>query len=88
MLLVKKGTVLQGMIDRIIEVGISCGIEVNVVKSKVKRFLGQPSPVQVVKDKKQLESVEYLNYLGSLKMHDATCTYESYAYWTVHHLDI
>jgi hypothetical protein len=40
------------MIDRIVEVGLSCGIEVNVVKSKVKRFSGQPSPVQVVKDKK------------------------------------
>jgi hypothetical protein len=39
------------MIDRIIEVGISCGIEVNVVTSKVKRFLRQPSPVQVVKIK-------------------------------------
>lgn len=51
MLLFKEGTVLLGMIDRIIEVGISCGIEVNVVTSKVKRFLGQPSPVQVVKIK-------------------------------------
>jgi len=72
-LLAKEGTVLQGMIDRIIEVGMSCGIEVNVFKSKVKRFSGHPSPVQVVKDKKQLENVEYFNHLGSLKTHDATC---------------
>jgi hypothetical protein len=49
---------------------------VNVVISEVKRFLGHPSPVQVVKDKKQLENVEYFNYLGSLKTHDATCTHE------------
>jgi len=45
-LLAKEGTVLQGMIDRIIEVGISCGIKVNLVISKVRRFLGQSSPVQ------------------------------------------
>jgi len=49
---------------------------VNVVKSRVKRFSGQPPPVQVVKDKKQLENMEYFKYLGSLKTHDATCTHE------------
>jgi hypothetical protein len=72
-LLAKEGTILQGMIDRIIEVGISCGIEVNVVKAKVKSFSGHPSPVQVVKDKKHLENVEYFIYLFSLKTHDAIC---------------
>jgi len=49
---------------------------VNMVKSKVNRFLGQPSPVQVVKDKNRLENMEYINYLGSMKTHDATCTHE------------
>jgi hypothetical protein len=29
-----------------------------------------------VKDKKQLENVEYFYCLGSLKMRDATCTHE------------
>jgi hypothetical protein len=35
-LLAKEGTVLQSMIDRLIEVGRCCGMEINVEKSKRK----------------------------------------------------
>ena len=45
-------------------------MEVNVVRFKVKSFSDQPSPVQIVKVKKQLENVEYFNYLGSLITHE------------------
>ena len=69
-LLAKEETVLQDVIDRIIEVGISCGIEVNVVKSKVKLFSGQPSPAQVVRDKKQLENVENFSLLKTKWYHN------------------
>jgi len=36
----------------------------------------QPFPIQIVIDQKQLQTVEYLNYLGSLIRNDASCTYE------------
>jgi hypothetical protein len=37
---------------------------------------GQPSPVQIMIDQKQLENVEYLNYLGSTTTNDAICSCE------------
>ena len=39
----------------------------NVEKTKVMRISMQPSPVQIRTDQKQLENVEYVNYLG---LHD------------------
>jgi hypothetical protein len=41
-LLAKEETVLQGVIDRLIEIGRCCGMEMNVEKSKVMRISGQP----------------------------------------------
>jgi len=40
----KEATVLQGMIDRLIEVG-RCGMEINMKKSKLITISRQPSPV-------------------------------------------
>jgi hypothetical protein len=40
------------MIDRLIEIGRCYGMEINVEKSKVKRLSRQPSPVQIMIDKK------------------------------------
>ena len=57
---------LQGMIDRLIETGRCCGMEMNVKKTKVKGISRQPSPVQVMTDQKQLENVEYFSCLGSV----------------------
>jgi hypothetical protein len=49
-LLAKEEAVLQGMIDRLIDTGRCCGMEVNVKKTKVKGISRQPSPVQVMTD--------------------------------------
>ena len=38
----------------------------NVEKIKVMRISGQPSPVRIMIDQKQLENSEYVNYLGSM----------------------
>ena len=40
-------------------------------KTKVMRISRQPSPIQVIIDKKQLQNAEYLNYLGSTVARDA-----------------
>jgi hypothetical protein len=37
------------MIDRLIDTGRCCGMEVNVKKTKVKGISRQPSPVQIMK---------------------------------------
>jgi hypothetical protein len=40
-------------------------MEINVEETNVMRISRQPSPVQIIIDQKQLENVEYLNYLCS-----------------------
>jgi hypothetical protein len=52
-LLAKGETVLQGMIDRLSEVGRCCGMEINVKKIIVMRILRQPSPLRSAIDTKQ-----------------------------------
>ena len=71
----KEATVLQGVTDRLIEDG-SCGMEINVDKSKLITILRQPFPVPVMTDQKQSENVEYFNYLHSMTTNDARCTRE------------
>jgi hypothetical protein len=51
-LLAKKGTVLHGVIDRLIKIRRCCGMEMNVEKSKVKRMSRQPSQVRIMIAKK------------------------------------
>ena len=69
-LMAKEETVLQGMIDKLIEIGKCYGMEMNVEKTKVMRISRQPSPVTIMIDQKQLENVEYITYLGSLLTND------------------
>ena len=69
-------TVLQGMIDKLIEIGSCYGMEMNVEKTKVIRISRQPSPVTITIDQKQLENVEYFKYLGSMLTNDGRCTRE------------
>jgi hypothetical protein len=45
------------------------------LKTDVMRISRQPSPVQIMIDKKQLENVEYFNYLGSITNY-TRCTRE------------
>jgi hypothetical protein len=49
--------------------GNKCG------KTKVMRISSQLSPIKIMIDKKQLENVEYFNYLGSMITNDARCTH-------------
>jgi hypothetical protein len=42
----------------------------------VMRISKQPAPIKIMIDQKQLENVEYFNYLGSMLTNDARCTRE------------
>jgi len=46
------------MIDKLIDIGICCGMEMNVEKTKVMRISRQPTPITIMIDQKQLENVE------------------------------
>jgi hypothetical protein len=72
----REETVLQGVIDRLIEIGRCYGMEMNVEKTKVMRISRQPSSVQIMIDQKQMENVEHSNYLGGIITNDARCTRE------------
>jgi len=61
-IMAKEETVLQGMIDKLIEIGSCYGMEMNVEKTKVMRISRQPFPVTIMIDQKQLENVECFKY--------------------------
>ena len=66
-LLAREGTVLQDMIDRLIEIGIYYGLEISMVKkTEVKRFPRQPSPIQIMVGQNHLQNVEYFYCFGSV----------------------
>jgi hypothetical protein len=54
LLMAKKETVLQGMIDRLIKFGRYYGVEMNDQENKAMRISRQPSSVQSMIDQKQL----------------------------------
>ena len=62
----KEETVLQGITHRLAEVGRCYGIDLNVLKTKLIGMSRQPFPVKIMIHQKQLENVEYFNYMGSL----------------------
>ena len=64
------------MLDRLIEVGRCYGMEINVEKTKVMRISRQTSPVKIVINQTQLESVECFKYLGSMLTDGGRCTGE------------
>jgi len=66
----KAETVLQGMIDKLIEIGRCYGAEMNVEKTKVTKISRQPSPVTIMKEQKQLENVECFKYFDSVLTND------------------
>jgi hypothetical protein len=49
-LLAQEKMVLQGMIDRLIEIGRCYGIEINVETTNIMKISRQPSPVQIMID--------------------------------------
>jgi hypothetical protein len=75
-LLAKKETMQQVTADRLTEIGICYGMEMNVEKMKVMRSSRQPSPVHMLTNQKQLKNVEYLKYLANMITEDAICTHE------------
>jgi hypothetical protein len=52
------------------------GNECGKIKTKVIRISRLPSSIQIMIDQKQLENVEYFNYLSSMITNDANCTHE------------
>jgi hypothetical protein len=46
-LLAKEETILQSMIDKLIEVGRGYSMEINVEKTKTVRLSRQPTPLQI-----------------------------------------
>ena len=75
-LMAKEETVLQGMIDKLIETGRSYGMEINVEKTKVMRISRQPFPITIKIYQKQLVNVKCFKYLGSMLTEDGRCTCE------------
>jgi len=73
---IRKKMVLQGMSERTIKIGRFYGKEINVEKSKVMRISRQRSPIQIIRDQRQPENVEYFNCLISIITNDATCARE------------
>jgi hypothetical protein len=67
---------IQGMSGKITGTGICYGMEMKVKNTKIIRISMQPFPIQIMIDQKQLETVEYFNYLGSLIRNDARRTHE------------
>jgi len=67
---------LQGMIERLTEIGQCYVMERYVETTKVMRISREPSPIQIMTDQKQLKNVEYFNYLGSMITNNASCTKE------------
>jgi len=60
----KEEKLLQGMIDKLTEIGRCYGMEMNVEKTKFMGISRQPSPVKIKIDQKQMENVKCLKYLG------------------------
>jgi hypothetical protein len=56
MQLVKNEMMLLGVIDRLLEMGRCCGMEMNVEKIMVMRISKQPAPIHIMTDHKQLEN--------------------------------
>jgi hypothetical protein len=54
------------MIGRLIGTGRGYGMEMNVEKTKAMWISRQPSPIKIMIDQKQLETVEHFNYLSSM----------------------
>ena len=57
-LLAKEEAVLQGIIERLVDIGRCYGMEMNVGKTKVMGITSQLSPLQIIIDQKQPEDVD------------------------------
>jgi hypothetical protein len=69
-LLDKEHSVLQCMINRLIDMERCYEVEMNVQRTKEMTIARQPSPVQIMTHCKQLENVEFFNYLDIVITND------------------
>ena len=76
MLLATLETMPHDVIDRLIEIGRCYEMEINVQIIKLMAVSRRPTPASILIDQKQIEYVEYFNYLASLVTHDARCVSE------------
>ena len=70
----KEETVLQGRIDKLIQIRRFHGMEMNAEETKVMRISRQPSAVTIMIDQKHLENVECFKYLCSMLTDGGRCT--------------
>jgi hypothetical protein len=86
-LLDKEEAVLQGMMDRVIEIGMCCGMGMDVEKSKVMRISRRPSAIQSTMDQQQGESVECFSFLVSMitAVHDVHVKFNTGFSWQKQH---
>jgi hypothetical protein len=75
MLLAKEEKMLQGMIDRLVEIGRCYGKEMNVEKTKVIRLEGEPSQLHIMIDQNNWR-MKYLKYLGGIIRNKERRTHE------------
>jgi hypothetical protein len=66
--------VLHCIIDRLIEITVYYGMELNVEKTKVMRIPKLPSAIQFMIDQNPPKNAKYLKNLGSIITNDARCT--------------
>jgi hypothetical protein len=69
-LMPKEETALQGMIEKLIKIGICYGMELKVNETEVLRISRHPSSVTITIGQKQLEHVKSFKYLGSILTND------------------
>jgi hypothetical protein len=62
--LAKEETILQTMIDKLIEVGRRYGMDINVEETKALRILRQPTTLQIKIDKKASEECGRVQLFG------------------------
>ena len=76
MLLAKEELVLQGVINRLIEIDKCYDMEVEDWKIKVMGISRQQSPLQITIDRKEMENVECFSCLGRMIANDSRCACE------------
>jgi hypothetical protein len=75
-LLAKEEMLLQGIINKLVDIERCCGMEISVEKTRVMRISRKPFPAKLLIDQKQLENVESFKYLGSMLTNDGRCSCE------------
>jgi hypothetical protein len=72
----RKKQCYSAQLIRLIETGRFYGMEINMEETMEMRISRKPYPLQIMTDQKQLENVEYFNYIGSTITTEAKCRCE------------